>query len=126
MEALEEKYGRVLGDFDTDGILNTALHIRGQQLYMDFYENPALVHHLFTIIAQTHVEIANFMRSRTGTCAVATNRSILNVDSHIYLHSNCSVQMVSPSAKSMAASSRCTIWSFWLIRCISTRPLEWL
>jgi uroporphyrinogen-III decarboxylase len=96
MDSLEKEFGNVVGDFDTDGILNTALHIRGQQLYMDMYEKPALVHHLFNIIARTHVDVAQYMRARTGTCAVATNRSILNVDPQIYLHSNCSVQMISP------------------------------
>jgi uroporphyrinogen-III decarboxylase len=96
MDALQEEFGYVVGDVDTDGILNTALHIRGQQLFLDFCENPDLVHHLFAIIAKTHVLVASYIRSRTGTCAVATNRSILHVDPKIYLHSNCSVQMVSP------------------------------
>lgn len=97
MDALEGDFGYVVGDFDTDGILNTAMHLRGQQLFIDFFEDLDLVHHLFTVLAETYVLVANYMRSRTGTCAAATNRSILNVDPKIYLHSNCSVQMVSPA-----------------------------
>ncbi|MCK4449884.1 MAG: hypothetical protein KAX26_04760 [Anaerolineae bacterium] len=96
MDAMQEEFGYVVGDFDTDGILNTALHLRGQRLFLDFFENPDLVHHLFTILAKTYVLVVNYMRSRTGTCAIATNRSILHVDPRIYLHSNCSVQMISP------------------------------
>lgn len=97
MDALEDEFGYVVGDFDTDGLLNTALHLRGQQLFIDFFEDPDLVHHLFAMLAETYVRVANYVKSRTGTCAVATNRSILHVDPKIYLHSNCSVQMVSPA-----------------------------
>jgi len=97
MDALEDAYGYVVGDFDTDGILNTAMHLRGQQLFVDFFEDPDLVHHVFRILAETYVHVADTVRSRTGTCAVATNRSILHVDRKLYLHSNCSVQMISPA-----------------------------
>ena len=95
MDALEDEFGYVVGDFDTDGILNTALCLRGQRLFIDFLEDSDLAHHLFGTLAETYALIANYMKSRTGTCAVATNRSILNVDPKIYLHSNCSVQMIS-------------------------------
>jgi len=96
MDALEDEFGYAVGDFDTDGILNTALCLRGQRLFIDFLEDPDLVHHLFSVLAETYVLVANYMKSRTGTCAIATNRSILNADPKIYLHSNCSVQMISP------------------------------
>jgi hypothetical protein len=97
MDALEDQFGYVVGDFDTDGILSTALMIRGQALFLDFFDDRAMVHHLLAVLAETYASIASYVKSRTGTCAVATNRSILNVDPGIYLHSNCSVQMVSPA-----------------------------
>jgi hypothetical protein len=96
MDGLEDQFGYVVGDFDTDGILNTALQLRGQRLFIDFFEDTELVHHLFQVLAKTYVLVANYVKSRTGTCALATNRSILHVDAHIYLHSNCSVHMISP------------------------------
>jgi uroporphyrinogen-III decarboxylase len=97
MDSLEKEFGSVEGDFDTDGILNTALHLRGMQLFTDFKKNPELVHHLFSVITETTLAVSIYMKRRTGTSAVATNRSILNVDPQIYLHSNCSVQMISPA-----------------------------
>ena len=97
MDALDDAYGYVVGDFDTDGILNTALQIRGQQLFVDFFEDPDLVHRLFAVLADAYVLVADYVRSRTGTCAAATNRSILHVNPEIYLHSNCAVQMISPA-----------------------------
>jgi hypothetical protein len=98
METLEREFGHVVGDFDTDGVLNTALHLRGQQLYLDLYDDPCLAHHLFDAIAATQAQLALAVRRRTGSCAIATNRMISRVDPAIYLHSNCSVQMISPEA----------------------------
>jgi hypothetical protein len=98
MDALEREFGSVVGDFDLDGILNTALHLRGEQLYLDFFDDPALVDHLFGVIAETATAVAEYVAGRTGTHSIACNRSILNVDPRIFLHANCSVQMISPSA----------------------------
>jgi hypothetical protein len=96
MDALEGEFGWVCGDFDLDGVLNTALHLRGQELFTDFYEFPQLAHHLLSLVTQLQIAVARCVRARTGTCTVSTNRSILNVDPSTFLHSNCSVQMVSP------------------------------
>lgn len=97
LDTLEAEYGYAVGDLDTDGILNTALHLRGQELFTDFIDDPNLIHHLFSLLAETTLDLAITLKHRTGTCAIATNRSILNVDPQIYLHSNCSVQMISPA-----------------------------
>ncbi len=97
MDELEKEFGYVVGDFNTDGVLNTALQLRGQQLFLDMIEDPELATHLFTAVAETQVRVAAYVRSRTGTCSVAVNRSIVNVDPKIYVHGNCSVQMISPS-----------------------------
>ena len=88
--------GCLYGDFDLDGVLNTALQVRGQDLYLDFFDAPDAAHHLLSLITETQIELALYMRRRTGTCGVSCNRSILNVDRGLFLHSNCSVQMVSP------------------------------
>jgi len=80
-----------------DGVLNTALQLRGDRLFTDMVENPALADHLFGVVAETQRRVAQYMRSRTGTCSIAVNRSILNVDPGIYVHANCSMQMVSPA-----------------------------
>ncbi|MCC6859999.1 MAG: hypothetical protein IT158_15635 [Bryobacterales bacterium] len=98
MDALEREFGCVVGDFDLDGILNTALHLRGQQLYLDFFDDPDLVDHLFGVIAETATAVARYVAARTGTNSVSCNRSILNVDPRIFLHANCSAQMISPAA----------------------------
>jgi hypothetical protein len=97
LDALEKQFGYVIGDFNTDGVLNTALQLRGQQLFIDLLEDEELVLHLFRVVAETQVAVARYVRARTGTASVAVNRSILNVQRGAYLHGNCSVQMISPA-----------------------------
>ena len=94
---LQDIYGNVIGDFDLDGLFNTALHLRGQQIFIDLMEKPELMHHLFQVLADTYVSLVNLMRRLTETCSIATNRSIINVNPAIFLHSNCSVNMISSS-----------------------------
>ena len=96
MDALEAEFGRVEGDFDLDGVFNLALTLRGQQLFLDFADNPALVRRLFDVCARTLLAVAECVKPRTGTLAIATNRMITHVDRSLFLHSNCSVQMTSP------------------------------
>lgn len=96
LAVLEERFGFALGDFDTDGIFNTALHLRGQQLFIDLVEDPGLVDHLFGVLVRTYIDVVRWLRRATGSSAIATNRSILHAGPSIYLHSNCSVSMISP------------------------------
>lgn len=96
LDTLQREFNCVCGDFDLDGILNTALQIRGQQFFMDFYQAPELAHHLLSLVTEAQIAVGTYMRGRTGTLSLSTNRSTVNVDPSIFLHSNCSVQMVSP------------------------------
>jgi uroporphyrinogen-III decarboxylase len=97
LDKLEEKFGYVLGDFNTGGILNVALDLRGQQLYLDFYQQPDLVHRLFRVISETIVRIAQYVHSRTGSTSISVNRMISHFDTSIFLHGNCAVTQISPS-----------------------------
>lgn len=96
MDSLEREFGYVTGDIDTDGLLNTALHLRGQSLFCDLVEDRELVDHLFGAIFETQARVAECVQSRTGSSSIAVNRSILWTNRRTYLHSNCSVSMISP------------------------------
>jgi hypothetical protein len=95
MDALEARYGYLEGDIPWDGIQNTALDLRGQQLFLDYYDNADLVRRLFDVIAHTILEVANYVRGRTGTSSISLNRIVASIDPRLNLHCNCSVQMIS-------------------------------
>jgi uroporphyrinogen-III decarboxylase len=95
MDALEAKFGYLEGDVPWDGLHNVALDLRGQQLFLDYYDNPELVHHLFDVVARTIYVVADYVRQRTGTNSISLNRIVASVDPRLNLHSNCSVQMIS-------------------------------
>jgi uroporphyrinogen-III decarboxylase len=95
MDALEAEYGYLEGDIPWDGVLNVALDLRGQQLFLDFYDDPALVHHLFDVVARTTCEVACYVRQRTGTTSISLNRIVASLDPRLNLHSNCAVKMIS-------------------------------
>jgi len=97
MDALEKEYGHLVGDLDLDGVLNTALLLRGEQFFLDLTEDPELAQHIAGVVAETQARLGLYLRSRTGTNSISVNRSIVNVDPRIYLHGNCTVQMISPA-----------------------------
>jgi hypothetical protein len=95
MDALQAQYGFVEGDVNWEGVQNVALNLRGQQLFVDYYQHPALARRLLDVSAQTIAALAAYVRRRTGSNSVAVNRIIGAVDSRISLHSNCTVAMIS-------------------------------
>lgn len=98
IDAMEAEYGYLVGDLNTDGLLNAAYHLYGQQLFLDFYEAPHRVRHLLDIIGDLIVDVALYVRQRTGSCSISVNRMVKHVDRGLFLHANCSVQMISPKS----------------------------
>jgi hypothetical protein len=98
MQILSERFGYLTGDLNTDGLLNAAYHFYGQDLFVDFYTAPERVRRFLGIIAEIIVEIAAFIRDRTGTCSISVNRMVERVEPSLFLHANCSVQMISPKS----------------------------
>ncbi len=47
LEALKTKYGYLKGDVNWSGILNIALDLRGQDVFMDMYDTPAKLGKIF-------------------------------------------------------------------------------
>ena len=98
MDALEAEYGYLVGDTNTDGLLNAAYHLYGQNLFLDFYEAPQRVQRLLELIGELIVDVALYLRQRTGSCSTSVNRMVSHVDPGLFLHANCSVQMISPNS----------------------------
>ncbi len=95
MDVLEARFGHLEGDVNWEGVQNVALNLRGQQLFLDYYDNPALARRLLDVAARTISAMAGYVRQRTGTSSLSVNRIVGPVDPRISLHSNCTVTMVS-------------------------------
>jgi uroporphyrinogen-III decarboxylase len=96
MDALEEQYGYLVGDVNTDGLLNSAYYFLGQSMFTDMYEAPERLMRFLGVIGDLICDVAEYFRSRTGTCSIAVNRSIVRVNPGLFVHANCTVQMISP------------------------------
>lgn len=98
MDALETEWGYVIGDLNTDGLLNAAYHLYGADLFVDFHQAPQRVTRLLELIAELIVDVAAYVRERAGTCSISVNRMIERVAPNCFLHANCSVPMISPQS----------------------------
>jgi uroporphyrinogen-III decarboxylase len=98
MDALEAEWGYVVGGMNTDGLLNAAYHLYGEKLFLDFYEAPERAQRLLDMIGELIVDVALYLRGRTGDCSISVNRMVEHVDPNLFFHANCSVQMISPKS----------------------------
>ena len=98
MDALEAEWGYLVGDINTDGLLNAAYHLYGADLFTDFYTTPGRVTRLLEMIAELIVDVAAYIRQRTGSCSIAVNRMVERVDPRLFVHANCSIPMISPKS----------------------------
>jgi len=98
MDALEKQYGSVAGDLNTDGLLNAAYHLYGQDLFADFYAAPERVRRLLDLIGELIVEVAEYVHARTGSYSISVNRMAEQLTPTPFIHANCSVQMISPKS----------------------------
>jgi methanogenic corrinoid protein MtbC1/uroporphyrinogen-III decarboxylase len=89
---LKDKYGRVVGDINTTGVQNLALKIRGDQLYIDYFENPELCHHLLEVCAECIIQLFQFVYKITGTGALDVTPMS---DPSLFVIPNCTVEQIS-------------------------------
>jgi hypothetical protein len=95
VETLQGRYGRVCGDVNWSGILNVALDLRGQDVFLDMYAHPEEVREGFRRIAEVMERLVVGIQSRTGTSSVSVNRNVRHLAQPVFLHSECSHTMIS-------------------------------
>jgi hypothetical protein len=93
--ALRARFGRLAGDVNWGGVLNVALDLRGQDLFIDWAERPDDVRAFFRGIAGVLDRFTASVAAETGTTSISVNRSVRHVDPAIHLHSGCSHTMIS-------------------------------
>jgi uroporphyrinogen-III decarboxylase len=74
------------------GVQNLALKIRGDELYIDYFEDPEFAHRLLTFCAECIIDLWRFIYPVTGTGAVDVTPMC---DPTIYCLPNCTVEQIS-------------------------------
>jgi uroporphyrinogen-III decarboxylase len=92
IDYLKGKYGKVIGDINTTGVQNIALKIRGDQFYIDYFENPDLVHHLLRISTAVMKQLFEFNYKATGTSSVDVTPMC---DPTLACLPNCTIEQIS-------------------------------
>lgn len=96
-DALSAKYGYAIGDVNFGGVLNHALDVRGQTIFMDMLDQPDKAAAFFAALAEVQERFTTFIERRTGTTSISVNRTLRHIPKPVYLHSECSHVMISTS-----------------------------
>jgi len=94
-ESLKKKYGYLAGDVNWGGVLNVALDIRGQDLFMDMFDRPDAVRNFLGEIALVIERFTQTIAKETGTTSISVNRTVRHLSEPLFLHSECSHTMIS-------------------------------
>jgi hypothetical protein len=92
---LKTRYGRLTGDVNWSGILNLALDLRGQDIFVDMFDEPEKVHRFFMEIAGVADKLASWVQQSTGSSSISVNRIVKQFEKPVFLHSECSHTMIS-------------------------------
>jgi hypothetical protein len=94
-EALKARFGFLTGDVNWGGVLNIALDLVGQDLFVQFYSRPDEVRRQFAALAAVIERFVTGIAAETGTRSVSVNRTVRHVEKPVFLHSECSNTMIS-------------------------------
>lgn len=95
VDALEKKYGYVTGDVCWGGILNIALDLRGEILFMDMFDRSGEVSCFLDEIAAVCEKFMQYLKKKTGSTSISVNRNVRHLEPPVYLESKCSHTMIS-------------------------------
>jgi len=87
MDIIESEWRKIHGYLNWQGVLNNAFHLRGENIFTDFYDKPALVHHFLSVITDVIIRLTQKVQKRQRKSGFYVNH---------FCVSNCTVNMVSP------------------------------
>ena len=92
IDYMKSTYGRVVGDINTTGVQNLALKLRGDELYIDYFEDPEFCHRLLKFCTECIIDLWQYIYPITGTGAMDVTPM---ADPKIYCVPNCTVEQIS-------------------------------
>ena len=87
MDVIEKEWGMIFGYPNWQGVLNTAFNLRGEEIYLDMYDKPELVHRFLDVITEVMIRLCGMVEERQRASGFPI--SLISV-------SNCVVNMISP------------------------------
>ncbi|MDX9880606.1 MAG: hypothetical protein RBS73_00985 [Prolixibacteraceae bacterium] len=94
LDGLKAKYGYITGDVNWGGVLNIAMDLAGENVFMDFYTNPEKTKEQFRAIACVIEKFVTGLSKETGSSSVSVNRNVRHIEKPVFLHSECSHTMI--------------------------------
>lgn len=94
-DSLKKKYGYLSGDINWGGILNIAMDLRGENIFLDMMMTSDEVKDYFAGIAKVIEKFTSFLQTETGTTSISVNRGVRHITQPVLLHSECSHTMIS-------------------------------
>ena len=94
-DELKKKFGFLTGDINWGGILNLALDLKGENIFVDMMMEPEKIRLFFNQIATVIEKFTLAVIDETGTSSISVNRVVKHLDKPVYLHSECSHTMIS-------------------------------
>ncbi len=94
-DALKTSHGYLTGDVNWSGILNLALDVRGQSIFLDMLDDPEAVHVGFGKLAEVLSRFVSGIQAETRSSSISVNRVVRCFDEPVWLHSECSNTMIS-------------------------------
>jgi len=87
MDYIENRWGQIDGYLNYQGVLNIAVKVRGQEIFLDMYDDPDFVHRFLGHIADTIESVSKLVQERQRRSGFYVNQLSM---------SNCVINMISP------------------------------
>lgn len=90
-----EQYGYCESAINLQGIMNIAMDLRGQDLFYDFFDDPAVMHHLYDVATELSLDIGKRLYAVSQGVSAGVTSIVKQSCPDVYLTSNCTVTMIS-------------------------------
>jgi len=95
LDWLREKFGWVDTCIDFNGVQNLAMDLRGQDLFLDYYDEDSPAQNLLEVSYRVTRELCRRFKAYSPCISGGVSNICKNVLPEVVLHSNCSVEMIS-------------------------------
>lgn len=94
-DQLKARFGRVTGDINWGGVLNLAMDLRGQEIFLDMVDDAERMKAQFLKLAEVLDRFTTGIEAETGSSSISVNRNVRHFRAPVFLHSECSHTMIS-------------------------------